>query len=128
MGSSDVVLGVHPREAEAFQPRKRFKTSELPLSATQRSTIDDLLHTIKKKGEYDTLRKKVWSQFVESVSIRRRSRIDAYLFGKMSTRNKLITRSRMKRIISPIVLSSSPTLKSTAILRFSRATAEKLRH
>lgn len=69
MGSRDVVLGTHPREAEVFQPRKRFKTSELPLSATQRSTIDELLHTIKKKGEYDTLRKKVWSEFVDSVSI-----------------------------------------------------------
>ncbi|KAL8645383.1 MAG: hypothetical protein Q9226_007332 [Calogaya cf. arnoldii] len=66
MGSRDIVLGVHAREPEVFQPRKRFKTSELPLSATQRSTIDELLHTIKKKGEYDTLRKKVWSDFVDS--------------------------------------------------------------
>ncbi|KAL8886838.1 MAG: hypothetical protein Q9192_006422, partial [Flavoplaca navasiana] len=66
MGSRDGILGVHPREIEVFQPRKRFKPSELPLSATQRSTIEDLLHTIKKKGEYDTLRKQVWSEFVES--------------------------------------------------------------
>lgn len=69
MGSTNVVLGIHPREEEVFQPRKRFKTSDLPLSANQRSTIDELLHTIKKKGEYDTLRKKVWSNFVDSVSI-----------------------------------------------------------
>ncbi|KAL8736037.1 MAG: hypothetical protein Q9166_000599 [cf. Caloplaca sp. 2 TL-2023] len=68
MNSIDIVIGVHSQETEVFQPRKRFKTSELPLSATQRSTIDGLLHTIKKKGEYDTLRKKVWSQFVDSVS------------------------------------------------------------
>ncbi|KAL8770869.1 MAG: hypothetical protein Q9209_003520 [Squamulea sp. 1 TL-2023] len=66
MGSTGVALGVHLREDEAFQPRKRFKACELPLSATQRSTIDELLHTIKKKGEYDTLRKKVWSAFVDS--------------------------------------------------------------
>ncbi|CAO1599556.1 hypothetical protein XANCAGTX0491_003278 [Xanthoria calcicola] len=66
MGSTNVVLGIHPREDEVFQPRKRFKTSDLPLSANQRSTIDELLHTIKKKGEYDTLRKKVWSNFVDS--------------------------------------------------------------
>lgn len=52
-----------------FVPRKRFKTSELPLTSTQRSTIDGLLHTIKKKGEYDALRKKVWSQYAESVSV-----------------------------------------------------------
>ncbi|KAI4173896.1 MAG: hypothetical protein LQ343_002664 [Gyalolechia ehrenbergii] len=68
MGSIEVALGVHPREDEPFQTRKRFKTSDLPLNATQRSTIDNLLHTIKKKGEYDILRKKVWSQFVDSVS------------------------------------------------------------
>ena len=56
-------------EEQVFVPRKRFKTSDLPLNATQRSTIDGLLHTIKKKGEYDTLRKQVWSQFAESVSL-----------------------------------------------------------
>ncbi|KAL8716083.1 MAG: hypothetical protein Q9225_006232 [Loekoesia sp. 1 TL-2023] len=68
MGSAEVTLGVHAREEEAFQPRKRFKTSELPLNAGQRSTIDALLHTIKKKGEYDMLRKRVWAQFADSVS------------------------------------------------------------
>lgn len=49
--------------------RKRFKISELPLNSAQRSTIEGLLHTIKKKGEYDALRKQVWSQYVESVSV-----------------------------------------------------------
>ena len=51
-----------------FLPRKRFKTSELPLSPVQRSTIDTLHHTIKKKGIYDILRKQVWSEYVDSVS------------------------------------------------------------
>lgn len=46
--------------------RKRFKTCELPLNSIQRSSIDGLLHTIKKKGEYDALRKQVWSQFAQS--------------------------------------------------------------
>ncbi|KAL8739407.1 MAG: hypothetical protein Q9190_007794 [Brigantiaea leucoxantha] len=46
--------------------KKKFKTSELPLTATQRSTIEGLQHTIKKKGEWDALRKKVWSEFIES--------------------------------------------------------------
>lgn len=68
MGSIEIALGVRPREDEPFQARKRFKTSDLPLNATQRSTIDGLLHTIKKKGEYDILRKKVWAQFIDSVS------------------------------------------------------------
>lgn len=52
---------------DEYSPRKRFKVSELPLNSSQRSTIDSLLHTIKKKGEYDALRKCVWAQYLESV-------------------------------------------------------------
>lgn len=47
---------------------KRFKAPELPLSQSQRSVIDGMLHTFKKKGEFDALRKQVWDQFSESVS------------------------------------------------------------
>lgn len=68
MGSTEVAVKMQPQDQEVLQPRRRFKTSELPLSATQRSDIDGLLHTLKKKGHYDTVRKNVWSQFVESVS------------------------------------------------------------
>ena len=56
-----------PFEDQDYSPRKRFKTSELPLTSTQRSTVDSLIHTIKKKGEYDALRKLVWAQYIESV-------------------------------------------------------------
>ena len=69
MASVDIVGCKHVLEDQAFLPRKRFKTSELPINATQRSTIDGLLHTIKKKGEYDLLRKKVWSEFEKSVRL-----------------------------------------------------------
>lgn len=69
MASVDTIGSKHVLEDSEFVPRKRFKTSELPLNATQKSTIDGLLHTIKKKGEYDLLRKKVWSQFEESVCL-----------------------------------------------------------
>ena len=54
-------------------PRKKFKVSELPLSSSQRAAIDGLVHTIKKKGFYDTLRKQVWAQYTESVCIRKSS-------------------------------------------------------
>lgn len=60
--------GKHLLEYHPFVSRKRFRISELPLNSAQRSTIEGLLHTIKKKGEYDALRKQVWSQYVESVS------------------------------------------------------------
>ncbi len=47
--------------------RNKFKTSDLPLNAAQRSSIDGLVTTIKKKGEFDSIRKKVWSEY-ERVS------------------------------------------------------------
>lgn len=69
MASTDAKIGMALLREQVFVPRKRFKTTELPLNSTQRSTIDGLLHTIKKKGEYDALRKKVWSHYAESVSV-----------------------------------------------------------
>ena len=69
MTSVDTTGSKNALEDPELLPRKRFKTSELPLNATQKSTIDGLLHTIKKKGEYDLLRKQVWSQFEESVCL-----------------------------------------------------------
>ena len=69
MDAPDAMASKHKLEEQVSIPRKRFKASELPLNSTQKSSIDSILHTIKKKGEYDTLRKKVWSQFAESVRI-----------------------------------------------------------
>ncbi|MCJ1467336.1 hypothetical protein MMC07_005960 [Pseudocyphellaria aurata] len=66
MAPIDATIDVPLLKEQVFVPRKRFKTTELPLNSTQRSTIDGLLHTIKKKGEYDALRKKVWSQYADS--------------------------------------------------------------
>jgi hypothetical protein len=57
-----------PVENSMLPQRRKIKTSELPLNAAQRSSIDSLLHTIKKKGEFDAVRKRVWSQYTESVS------------------------------------------------------------
>ena len=70
MAAVDATVSKHVLEETDLPPRKRFKTSELPINATQKSTIDGLLHTIKKKGEYDSLRKTVWSQFEESVRLK----------------------------------------------------------
>lgn len=46
---------------------KRFKTSELPLTEEQTSTIEKLIYTFKKKGGFDSVRKKVWAKYEESV-------------------------------------------------------------
>ena len=49
------------------RPRKKLKTSDLPLAAGTRAAIDGLVATTKKKGEFDALRKKVWASFADSV-------------------------------------------------------------
>lgn len=48
-------------------PRKKFKTEELPLSAAQHTAIEELLHSFKKKGSFDHVRKKIWADFDEGV-------------------------------------------------------------
>jgi hypothetical protein len=68
MASVDVPMSGDLLLQDALPKRKPLKTSELPLNAAQRATIDSLLHTIKKKGEFDFVRKRIWSQYTESVS------------------------------------------------------------
>lgn len=50
-------------------PRKKLKLTDLPISQTKRSSIDNLLHTFRKKGEYDSMRKHVFTQFEADVSV-----------------------------------------------------------
>lgn len=49
--------------------RKKFKTDELPLSAAKHSAIEDLLHSFKKKGGFDNIRKKIWADFHDGVHL-----------------------------------------------------------
>jgi hypothetical protein len=53
-------------DVESVQ-RKKFKTEELPLTAGQHEAIENLLHSFKKKGGFDTIRKKIWSEFHDGV-------------------------------------------------------------
>ncbi len=57
----------HPMEDAGHRPPKRFKTSDLPLPAGTRAAIDGLVLITKKKGEFDSLRKRVWASFADSV-------------------------------------------------------------
>ena len=68
MSTEMAVASKQPMDDPIPPQRKKIKTSDLPLNAAQRSSIESLLHTIKKKGEFDSLRKRVWSQYAESVS------------------------------------------------------------
>lgn len=53
-------------DIESLQ-RKKFKTSELPLSAAQRAAIDNLLYSFKKRGDFDNVRKTIWAEFNDGV-------------------------------------------------------------
>lgn len=48
---------------------KKFKTSELPLTAAQHAAIETLLYAVKKKGVFDHVRKTIWAEFNESVGL-----------------------------------------------------------
>lgn len=53
-------------DVESLQ-RKKYKTSELPLTQDQQNAIQNLLVAFKKKGAFDNYRKKIWAEFSESV-------------------------------------------------------------
>jgi hypothetical protein len=58
----------HPKDADDGGPaRKKIKTSDLALSSATRSTIESLAQAFKKKGNYDSVRKKVWEDLENSV-------------------------------------------------------------
>lgn len=56
-------------DAERLKPKK-FKADDLPLSAAQHAAIDKLLHSFRKKGGFDNIRKKVWAEFNDGVFLR----------------------------------------------------------
>lgn len=57
-----------PPNGIAEPPRKKLKTSDLPLASATRASIEGLAHTFKKKGGYDSLRKQIWEDLEKSVS------------------------------------------------------------
>ena len=65
VATGHAIAGVS--EPSKLPVRRKYKASELPLTSAQRSSIDGLVNVIKKKGEFDSLRRKVWTQFEEGV-------------------------------------------------------------
>ena len=61
--ATDVVMSGMDGDDFELPPRKKPKISDLPLSSTHRASIDGMLHTFKKKGEFDALRKKAFQQY-----------------------------------------------------------------
>ena len=64
----DEAWGWDDTAVKASEPKKKIKTSELPLSSAQRTAVEGLSHRFKKKGGYDVIRKKVWGKLEGSVS------------------------------------------------------------
>ncbi|KAI5299962.1 hypothetical protein KEM55_000790 [Ascosphaera atra] len=50
---------------EELQHRK-YRATDLPLTAAQRQSIDSLLYRFKKGGDFDHVRKRIWADFSES--------------------------------------------------------------
>ena len=57
-----------PEPSSKLPTRRKYKASDLPLTPAQRTSIDGLANVIKRKGEFDALRKKVWAEFEDGVS------------------------------------------------------------
>lgn len=67
----DVQPGIKRRSVDLESlKRKKFKTEDLPLSAAQHAAIETLLHSFRKKGGFDSVRKKIWAEFNDGVSTR----------------------------------------------------------
>lgn len=64
----DVQMGTkRPSVDMESLKRKRFKAEDLPISAAQHAAIDKLLHSFKKKGGFDSIRKQIWAEFNDGV-------------------------------------------------------------
>lgn len=57
-----------PARPQSLPPRARMKASDLPLSSAVRNSIDGIVHTFKKQGNYDEIRKQVMQSFTDGVS------------------------------------------------------------
>lgn len=55
-------------DVESLQ-RKKYKTSELPISQEQQNSMQNMLVAFKKKGAFDSYRKKIWQDFHDLVSL-----------------------------------------------------------
>jgi hypothetical protein len=64
--SSNKQQSQEAAKVDLLRPKK-YKTSELPLTQDQQTSIQSLLVAFKKKGGFDNYRKKIWADFDNSV-------------------------------------------------------------
>jgi hypothetical protein len=63
------IRGLKKEADDAEFTRKKLKVSDLHITGDQRQSIDALLLTFRKSGEFDKLRKAIFAQFEASVSL-----------------------------------------------------------
>ncbi|KAK7612154.1 complex proteins associated with Set1p component shg1-domain-containing protein [Phyllosticta paracitricarpa] len=95
----------HVGDDPAIDPvdvRKRLKTSDLPLTQNKRSAIESILHTFKKKGEFDVLRKKAFTQF-ENGDAKAKLLSSLEELGEFETTRNPTLLSKDRRIAAPLL-------------------------
>lgn len=75
MATDEAMEDVQPGTERSFVDleslkRKKFKAEDLPLSAAQHAAIDKILHSFRKKGGFDSVRKEIWAEFNDGVCLR----------------------------------------------------------
>lgn len=93
-----------PDTVSSVPSRTRMKASDLPLSSAVRNAIDGIVHTLKKQGNYDEIRKQVSQSFTDDVSVivyidiisKRLNTCRAYKMGLKNPLSMLSKRSSRK--------------------------------
>ena len=67
MATTDVPIWNGLPEDSQLAAKRSFKPADLPITPSQRTSLDALVNTLKRKGEFDALRKRVWADFSEGV-------------------------------------------------------------
>ena len=81
---------------------KKFKISDLPLNSSQRASVDGLLHSLKKKGEFDAIRKKVWAAFEDSdAQLELTKNLEKVAESEIDRDSSLLSRDR--RTAAPLI-------------------------
>jgi hypothetical protein len=106
MAASAEKLSSAGEAAASHSVPRKYKASDLPLHSATRAAIESLVHSFKKGGAYDSIRRQVWDKFKASV---RKAPFEASQFflifggklthdaGLRSTGRKVNTRSGRAR-------------------------------
>ena len=67
MAAANTVTWRSAEQDSQIPAKRSFKPSDLPLTSMQRTSIDALVSTLKKRGGFDALRKTVLEDYSRGV-------------------------------------------------------------